>query len=157
LIEARLAFPHGQYPVQIEETTFRWADHKQVFSREAADIARFKTTQQEAFEAERLRWKEQGLDSFAPDHGVAEPEGETEIPDGLIGVQSPVPGSLWKIVVAAGDRVEAGQTIAIVESMKMEIAVEAPVAGKVGEIRATCGQALQLGQVVALMEVETSA
>lgn len=157
LIEARLAFPHGQYPVQIEETTFRWADHKQVFSREAADIARFKTTQQEAFEAERLRWKEQGLDSFAPDHGGAEPEGETEIPDGLIGVQSPVPGSLWKIVVAAGDRVEAGQTIAIVESMKMEIAVEAPVAGKVGEIRATCGQALQLGQVVALMEVETSA
>jgi urea carboxylase len=153
LIEARLAFPHGEYPVQIEETTFRWADHKQVFERETADIARFKTTQQEAFEAERQRWKEQGLDSFAPDHGIVETGDEMEIPVGFIGVQSPVPGSLWKIVVADGDMVEAGQTIAIVESMKMEMAVEAPVTGRVSEIRAIPGQALQLGQVVAVIEV----
>ena len=109
--------------------------------------------QQEAFEAERQRWKEQGLDSFAPDHGVVEMGDELDIPDGCIGVESPVPGSLWKIVVAEGAMVEAGQTIAIVESMKMEMAVEAPVAGRVSDIRATPGQGLQLGQVVALIEV----
>jgi urea carboxylase len=48
--------------------------------------------------------------------------------------------------------IEVGQTIAIVESMKMEMAVEAPVAGRVSEIRATPGQALQMGQVVAVIE-----
>ncbi|WP_300034293.1 5-oxoprolinase/urea amidolyase family protein [uncultured Roseobacter sp.] len=152
LIEARLAFPHGQYPIKIEETTFRWADHKAVFAREAADIASFKNTQQKAFEAERQRWKEQGLDSFAPDHGVKEIGDELAIPDGCIGVESPAPGSLWKITVAEEDVVEAGQTIAIVESMKMEMVVEAPIAGRVTDIRATPGQALQLGQVMAVIE-----
>jgi urea carboxylase len=154
LADARLAFPQGQYPVKIEETTFRWADYKRAFAQETADIARFKTTQQEAFEAERQRWKEQGLDSFAPDLGVADTREDADIPDGFIGIESPVPGSLWKVTVASGDMVEAGQTIAIVESMKMEMAIEAPAAGRISEIRATPGQALQMGQVVALMEVE---
>lgn len=153
LTEARLAFPHGQYPLKIEETTLKWADHKQAFAREAEDIARFKTTQQAAFEAERQRWKEQGLDSFAPDHGVADTGQDADVPEGFVAVESPVPGSLWKVVVAAGDMVEAGQTIAIVESMKMEMAVAAPVAGKVSDIRASPGQVLQMGQVVALVEV----
>ncbi|MDF1728627.1 MAG: urea carboxylase, partial [Sulfitobacter sp.] len=153
LTEARLAFPHGQYPVKIEETTFRWADHKQAFAREADDIARFKNTQQAAFEAERQRWKDQGLDSFAPDHGVADTGEELSVPEGFVGVESPVPGSLWKITVAAGDRVELGDTIAVVESMKMEMEVTAPAKGRVTDIRATPGQALQMGQVVALIEV----
>ncbi|MEP1649463.1 MAG: 5-oxoprolinase/urea amidolyase family protein [Paracoccaceae bacterium] len=153
LTEARLAFPHGQYPVKIEETTFKWADHKQAFAQEAADISRFKTTQQTAFEAERQRWKEQGLDSFAPDHGVSDMGQDVDVPDGFVGVESPVPGSLWKVTVAAGDTVEAGQTIAIVESMKMEMAVAAPVAGKVSDIRVAPGQVLNMGQLVALIEV----
>ncbi|MEP0046228.1 MAG: biotin/lipoyl-containing protein, partial [Roseobacter sp.] len=153
LTEARLAFPHGQYPVKIEETTFKWADHKQAFAQEAADISRFKITQQTAFEAERQRWKEQGLDSFAPDHGVSDMGQDVDVPDGFVGVESPVPGSLWKVTVAAGDTVEAGQTIAIVESMKMEMAVAAPVAGKVSDIRVAPGQVLNMGQLVALIEV----
>ncbi len=157
LTEARLAFPHGEYPIKIEETTLRWADHKQAFTREAADISRFKTTQQQAFEAERQRWKEQGLDSFAPDHSVPDADRAEDIPDGFMGVESPVPGSLWKITVAPGDVVEAGQTIAIVESMKMEMVVEAPCSGRISELRATPGQALQLGQVVALIEVKDRA
>lgn len=153
LTEARLAFPHGQYPVKIEETTFKWADHKQNFAREADGISRFKATQQAAFEAERQRWKDQGLDSFAPDHGAADTGQDVDVPEGFVGAESPVPGSLWKVTVAAGDTVEAGQTIAIVESMKMEMAVEAPIAGKISEIRATPGQLLQVGQVVAVVEV----
>jgi urea carboxylase len=157
LAEARLAFPHGQYPVKIEETTFRWADYKEAFAQEEADIARFKTRQQESFEAERQRWKEKGLDSFTADHGVADTEDDADIPEGFIGIESPVPGSLWKITVAAGDMVEAGQTIAIVESMKMEMAVVAPSVGRISEIRTIPGQTLQMGQVMALMEVENVA
>lgn len=156
LTEARLAFPHGQYPVKIEETSFRWADHKQAFAQEAADISRFKTTQQNAFEAERQRWKEQGLDSFAPDHGNASAVTDVDIPDGFIAIESAVPGSLWKITVAPGDDVEMGDTIAIVESMKMEMAVTAPEAGRINHIRAVPGQALQSGEVVAVMETKNA-
>jgi len=152
LTEARLAFPNGEYPVKIEETTFKWADYKQSFAREAADIARFKTTQQAAFEAERQRWKEQGLDSFVPEHGVLGSEDGGDVPEGYTGIESPVPGSLWKITVAVGDTVEQGQTIAIVESMKMEMAVEAPVAGRISDVRVSPGQALQMGQLVAVID-----
>ncbi|MEP3441058.1 MAG: urea carboxylase [Sulfitobacter sp.] len=154
LTEAREAFPHGQYPIKIEETTFRWADHKAAFAREAEDIARFKTTQQNAFEAERQQWKDQGLDSFKPDHGTASMGTQTDIPEGCIAIESPVPGSLWKVTVAVGVTVTEGQTIAIVESMKMEMAIEAPAAGQITELVASPGQALHLGQRVALMKVE---
>ena len=71
-----------------------------------------------------------------------------------MGIESPVPGSLWKVIVAPGEDVEAGQTIAIVESMKMEMAVAAPAAGRISDIRATPGQALKLSQTIALMETK---
>lgn len=154
LTEARLAFPHGQYPIKIEETTLHWADHKRTFAQQADSIARFKTTQQAAFDAERQRWKEQGLDSFAPDHAAATASADVAIPKGCIGVESAVPGSLWKITVAVGDTIAAGQTVAIVESMKMEMPVVAPAAGRISQIKATPGQALHAGALVALMETD---
>lgn len=157
LTEARLAFPHGQYPIKIEETTLKWADHKRAFAEQADDIARFKTTQQTAFEAERQRWKEQGLDSFAPDHGAVGTPDDAAIPEGCVGIESPVPGSLWKVMVEAGSDVEAGQPVAIVESMKMEMAVLAPVSGRIADMRVKQGQALKAGQVVAVMETSKPA
>jgi urea carboxylase len=156
LTEARLAFPHGQYPLKIEETSFRWADHKQEFARDTADIFRFKKTQQKAFEAERRRWKDQGLDSFAPDHGTVTPSVAHDIPAGFVGIVTAVPGSLWKVLVAPGDDVAVGQTVAIVESMKMEMAVTAPVSGRISHIRCTPGHTLQSGEVIALLETKNA-
>jgi urea carboxylase len=154
LAEARLAFPHGEYPLKIEETTFRWADHKDAQARAADDIAQFKTTQQTAFEAERQRWKEQGLDSFSPDQAEVRQSAEGDVPEGSIAVETSVPGSLWKITVAQGDEVAEGDTVAIVESMKMEMAITAPRAGKVAQIRAVPGQGLQMGEIIAILEID---
>jgi urea carboxylase len=61
---------------------------------------------------------------------------------------------LWKYLAAPGDRVAAGATIAIVESMKMEIAVQAPVAGRMAEMRATPGRTLRAGDLLAVMEAD---
>lgn len=150
LTEARAAFPHGGYPVKIEETTFRWADHKRRFALEAGSIATFKTTQQAAFDAERARWKTLGLDRFVVDDGP--PVAAREVPVGLIGVESPIPGNLWKFLVAPGALVEAGQTVAIIESMKMEISVVAPASGWLRECRALPGRSVRAGDVIAVME-----
>lgn len=46
-------------------------------------------------------------------------------------VLSEVTGTVWKVVVNDGDTVQEGQTLLIVESMKMEIPVEAPASGQV--------------------------
>ena len=154
LTEARAAFPHGGYDVKIEETTFRWADHKARLAAEADSIAAFKSNQQNAFEAERTRWKAEGLDSFVSDSGKAEPVVAPDIPAGCVGVESTIPGNLWKYTAAIGDTIAAGDTVAIVESMKMEIRVLAPAAGILRECRVAPGKTLRAGQVIAILEAD---
>jgi urea carboxylase len=151
LSEARAAFPHGAYPLRIEETTFSYADYAAELKRNAGSIATFKATQQAAFEAERQRWADEGLDSFiADDIGNAAIEGD--IPAGQFGVASSVPGNVWKILVADGALVETGQPVAIIESMKMEITITAHAAGTVRDVRAGPGRNVKTGDVILVLE-----
>ena len=151
LTEARAAFPHGAYPVRIEETRFSYADYAAGLARDAGEIIAFKTRQQAAFEAERARWKAEGLDSFTADDGVFA-GGEGDIPEGCFGVCATVPGNVWKVVVAEGDAVAAGDTIAIIESMKMEIPIAAHAAGRIRELRLQPGRIVRGGDVVAVLD-----
>jgi biotin carboxyl carrier protein len=59
--------------------------------------------------------------------------------------------NVWKVVASDGDQVEAGDTICILESMKMEIPVEAPVAGTLARV-VTEGAVVQEGDVIAVIE-----
>jgi acetyl-CoA carboxylase biotin carboxyl carrier protein len=54
-------------------------------------------------------------------------------------IHSPVAGSVWKIEVAVGDEVQAGDELVILESMKMEIPAEAEDAGTVSAIHCSAG------------------
>ena len=67
-------------------------------------------------------------------------------------VESGVPGSIWKVLVSAGQRVVKGEVLAIVESMKMEIAIESPVDGVVVEVVAGEGKAIAPGQPVVVVK-----
>lgn len=49
-------------------------------------------------------------------------------------VTSPMPGSLVKVLVSSGDNVEVGQTLAIVEAMKMENELKSPIKGVVKQV-----------------------
>jgi len=60
--------------------------------------------------------------------------------------------NVWKVLVAAGDTVSAGDPLAILESMKMEIPVESPLAGTVREVRVQEGDTVQEGDVIAVVE-----
>ena len=60
-------------------------------------------------------------------------------------VQAHITGTVWKIEVKVGDAVEEGQTVAILESMKMEMPVEAPAKGTVKSIAVAEGQAVEEG------------
>jgi acetyl-CoA carboxylase biotin carboxyl carrier protein len=60
-------------------------------------------------------------------------------------VNAHITGTAWKIEVAVGDVVAAGQVCVIIESMKMELPVEAPRAGRVEAILVTEGQAVAEG------------
>lgn len=69
-----------------------------------------------------------------------------------IEAKADVTGSVWKIVAAVGARLEEGDTIMILESMKMEIPVLAEEGGTLREVNVSEGEAVREGQVVAVLE-----
>jgi acetyl-CoA carboxylase biotin carboxyl carrier protein len=60
-------------------------------------------------------------------------------------VNAHITGTVWKIEVKVGDDVAEGQTVAILESMKMEMPVESPAAGRVTVILVKEGQPVEEG------------
>ena len=66
-------------------------------------------------------------------------------------VPAHITGTVWKIEVNVGDEVQEGDTIIILESMKMEMPVEAAASGSITEIRVTEGAAVNEGDVLAVI------
>ena len=60
--------------------------------------------------------------------------------------------NVWKVLVAPGDPVQEGDTLCILESMKMEIPVEATASGTISEVNVTEGGVVQEGDVIAVIE-----
>jgi acetyl-CoA carboxylase biotin carboxyl carrier protein len=69
-----------------------------------------------------------------------------------IEAKAEVTGSVWKILAVVGSRLEAGDTIMILESMKMEIPVMAEDGGTLVALSVAEGEAVREGQVVAVLE-----
>lgn len=67
-------------------------------------------------------------------------------------VEAHITGTVWKIEKQVGDEVADGDTIVILESMKMEMPVESPADGKIAEIKVEEGQAVNEGDVIAVVE-----
>ena len=67
-------------------------------------------------------------------------------------VAVPMQGTIVKVLVAAGDAVEVGQTICVLEAMKMENNVNAEKAGTVTEVRVQAGESVGPGDVIAVIE-----
>ena len=70
----------------------------------------------------------------------------------LSDVEAHITGTVWKIEVAVGDSVDEGDTVVILESMKMEMPVEAEDPGVVREIRVEEGQSVSEGDTLVVLE-----
>ena len=69
-------------------------------------------------------------------------------------VRAQMPGQILRIRVTAGDRVERGQSLLVMEAMKMENEIRAPQAGIVGQILVTEGQTVETGADLCKIEPE---
>ena len=67
-------------------------------------------------------------------------------------IRAEMVANVWKVVVAEGDTVEDGDTLVILESMKMEIPVIAEENGRVAALRVNEGDVVQEGDVIAVIE-----
>ena len=67
-------------------------------------------------------------------------------------IEAHITGNVWKIEVSVGDQVKDGDTVVILESMKMEIPVEAEDDGTVKEILCEEGDSVSEGDVLVVLE-----
>ncbi len=67
-------------------------------------------------------------------------------------IKAHITGNVWKIEVKVGDRVEEGTTVAILESMKMEMPVESEEEGTVTKVLVTENQAVKEGEPLVELE-----
>ena len=83
---------------------------------------------------------------------IADEGDDAPLRAGESGVDSPVSGNLWQVNVEVGSVVKEGQTLVVLESMKMEIPLTAPHDGVVSQVRVQPGSSVRAGQCVVVME-----
>jgi len=69
-------------------------------------------------------------------------------PEGELAIKAPIPGLVVKVPVEVGQAVAEGETVVILEAMKMENALTAPRAGTIRELRVEAGAQVALGQTL---------
>jgi urea carboxylase len=152
LKEFREDFLHGRARLDIADETFRLGEYRRFLAENSTSIAAHKARQQAAFDSERGRWEATGQMGYAADLPAAHDEdGLEELQPGCLAVVSPVAGSVWKISSVPGQAVKAGDTLVLVESMKMELPVTAPVDGTVTHLRCTEGRSVLVAQTLIIM------
>jgi urea carboxylase len=152
LLKMREDFPQGRFTLRVEHTTLKLGDQRRFLAENADSIAAFKARQQRSFEAERERWKQNGATVADGDIPTVLPPAEAAgVPEGCIAIGSPVTGSVWQVSVTAGARVVAGDTLVVVEAMKMEVPVLADEPAEVVELRCARGRTVFGGETLLVL------
>jgi urea carboxylase len=154
LLKLRRDFITGHFKLRIEENRFSLKQYNAFLQENAASISAFKAKQQAAFEAERERWDAEGKVEYVSEITLEEADAQSELdlPDGAHAISSHVTGTVWKLLVEERQHVEAGTSILIVESMKMEFAVEATVSGTIGQFFCKVGGHVSAGQLLLVIQ-----
>ncbi len=154
LLTLRKDFIAGRFKLRVEGATFSLKQYNQFLQQNSASIKAFKAGQQVAFEAERERWKISGQVEYANEDSLedADTQSELDMPEGACAVGSHITGTVWKILVKEGQSVAAGDTLVVVESMKMEFSVDATVSGTVRQISCKEGGYVSTGQMLLVIQ-----
>jgi urea carboxylase len=153
LQDIRRDFPQGRYPIKIEETQFSLAAYQQFLDQQQQSISEFVLKRNHAFGEELQRWIDNGQLNFDSGAGEANADKAQELPEGCITIDSPVAGNVWQWRVQAGDQVNGGDVVCVVESMKMEIEITSHETGRVEKILKPTGQQISAGQQMLVLKL----
>ena len=157
LAEIRRDLPKGQVSLRIEDAEFSLSNYQSWLAEHDESIGKFTATRELAFREELQRWRDDGQFTFDAPQASESLAQIDEMPKGCLPVDSSISGNVWKVDVQEGDLISKGQTLMILESMKMEIAIQAQEAGKIRKIWVDKGHDVQAGQCLIWLEQETDA
>ena len=152
-LTARRDFIAGKFHLKIEKSEFNIAEYGKFLQVNEESIAAFEAKRKKAFEEEKERWIATGQLTFESHALEAAPQESVTLEDGEDGVYSPVAGSLWKLSVGPGQKIKAGDTLAVLESMKTEIPVCAETDGTVGRTFVKTGEEVRSGKCLLSLKV----
>ena len=152
LTDFRRDFPKGKVSLRIEETEFSLTGYQSWLAEIEAETKAFNSIREQAFEDELRRWREDGQFTFDAPEAAESIVDLSTIPEGSITIDSTLSGNVWSIELAEGDFIGKGDTLLILESMKMEIDVQAHHSGVIKKIWVETGQDIQSGQCLAWIE-----
>ncbi|XP_014561881.1 hypothetical protein COCVIDRAFT_22250 [Bipolaris victoriae FI3] len=117
-----MRFKSGSYKYKMEASTFDLAEHNELLkstAKEVSSLLRICGKLQDEMAIKEKKILQEWLESKAATN-VAQDDINTDDPNTHI-VESPVNANIWKVLVKDGDFIRAGQKLAILEAMKMEI------------------------------------
>lgn len=156
LAEIRPDFLSGRYELDLRTGTFAYADYEKLLRDNADSIASFSERQAAAFEIERQKWEAAGEFNRADDVVAAPAMGaELDLTDGEVAVEALMAATVWRMEVAAGQSVSAGQAVATLEAMKLEVPVVAPVSDTVVRTLAEPGDQVSGGSGLLVLRGDT--
>jgi urea carboxylase len=156
----RADFANGRLELRIEEAVFDVAEHAALVAAAADEVVAIKARQREAMAEQNRIDAEQlaRMDATAADTATAGDDqgmgGGGDVYAGRAGdaVRAAVTGTVWELRAEVGQVVAAGDTLLVMEAMKMEYAVVAAVAGTVADICVAAGDMVQQGASLCLVE-----
>ena len=148
----RDAFIRGRFTPEITPTIFSLREQRAFVEGIDEEIKAFRNQRESAFQAELQDWRAKGLLTFEESVVVPSGDDDMELPEGLLAVQSHVAGNVWQVTSVLGDTVYDGDTLVILESMKMELEVKCTGSGRVVEILVEPGQQVTPGQRLVVLE-----
>lgn len=156
LVELRKDFISGKFNLRIEESNFSLKQYNGFLKENATAIDAFKTRQKAAYIAERERWKAEGQENYTTSEimhdDASVPPSAIDLPAGTHAISTHVTGTVWKLLVKEGQKVTAGSSAAVVESMKMEFTVDVPVSGTVQQLFCKVGGHVSARQVILVIK-----
>lgn len=147
----RADFPIGKWQPKIENSTISMPELAIEWSKQQRDIDRFVEQRERAFEQEMNDWKATGQLNYQADSDVDTNQTEIDLAADEFIVESTAAGSVWLVETTENKAVTEGESLIILESMKMEIGITSPEVAYVKKVLVETGQQVQAGQALVIL------
>ncbi|GAB7536839.1 urea carboxylase [Burkholderia sp. 3C] len=139
----RADFREGRETVRIEEEVFDLGAYNAFLAGIEPELREFRQTQRAAFDAEVAHWATSGASEAEalPNEERRSAGGDAEVD----AIRADISANVWKLTTAPGDTVSAGDTLMILEAMKMEFPVVATRNGTIKDFHCRAGMMVQAG------------
>lgn len=149
----REAFRDGALEIEVTEEEFDLGAYQRFLDDIGDELALFKEKQKQAFDKEVALWNETGAHvQETQETAVA----VAEIAEGCELVSADISGNIWKLLVEPGLKVSAGDTLVVIEAMKMEFAIHAPADGIVEAVHCAEGRVIQAGDPLVVINASAA-